>query len=661
MNKHLHRNMPMKNTLIRLLFATLISLPAGLYAQSAKQTADFRARDFGAVGDGITLNTNSIQNAIDQAHAKGGGRVIIEAGRHVCGTIYLKSNVTLHLEDGAVLLGSLNPLDYVKDPYCRWTSFIFAVKQHDIAITGKGVIDCRGFEVANNLVRLIHEGQFKDPLKYDRPNEGNRPENIHFRECENITISGITLKNPASWNQQYDQCRNLLVENITVDSKSYWNNDGIDVVDCQNVVIRNCYMDAADDVFCFKSHSKQGVSENVLVENCTGRSSANGIKFGTMTRGIFRHFRFKNITIYDTYRSAITVASVDGGILEDIEIDGLRSLHTGNPIFLRFSERNTNPELQSCLKNITIKNVYAEVPFEKPDAGYSYEGPVEDLPRNISPSSIIGTPQHRIQNIRLENITLVYPGRADSAYAYRAWDAASLAAMPEREKQYPEFSMFKELPAWGLFIRHADSITLKNVTLRVHGEDYRPCIVADDVTGLQLDNVQTLQDHAEGKQQLVCYPQNPYYKQERVSDPVADAGAGLPDTKYRNDLKINASKFNVRSNGTTLNTRSIQAAIDYIAAQGGGTLIFSVGRYLTGSLHLRSNVDIELREGAILVGSPNPYDYDSVNGKPCLLIADKVKDVRIYGLGVLESPHADILGSLRSRDISLSETLNLRP
>ena len=283
----------------------------------------FLATDFGAVGDGTTLCTRSLQAAIDSANAaynRSGEpqTVVLPAGRFVSGTLYLKSGVTLMLNEGATLLGSTNPFDYVKDPYCRWTAFVFAVKQHDIGISGKGTIDGRGWEVANQMVEYIHMGLVDDPLKYDRPNETNRPENIHFRECENIIVKGITLRNPGSWNQQYDQCRNLLIEDQTVDSKSYWNNDGVDIVDCSDVVIRNCTMDAADDVFCFKSHSVDGVCENVTVENCYGRSSANGIKFGTMTRGKFRHFRFRNIVLRDTYRSAITIASVDGATVEDI-------------------------------------------------------------------------------------------------------------------------------------------------------------------------------------------------------------------------------------------------------------------------------------------------------------------------------------------------------
>ena len=253
------------------------------------QAHDYYASEFGAKADGRTLASASIQAAIDFASDKGGGRVILTPGNYLTGTIYLKTGVTLHLEAGATLLGSLNPWDYVKDAYAGWTAMVFAIKQDNIGITGEGTIDCRGFEVANNLVQYVHRGIFDDDLKLDRPYEGNRPENIHFRECNNVVVSGINLKNPASWNQQYDQCRNLLIENINVDAKAYWNNDGLDVVDCSDVIVRNCYIDAADDAYCFKSHSVDGVSENILVENCVGRSSANGIKFETFTRGVFKY------------------------------------------------------------------------------------------------------------------------------------------------------------------------------------------------------------------------------------------------------------------------------------------------------------------------------------------------------------------------------------
>ena len=153
-----------------------------------------------------------------------------------------------------------------------------------------------------------------------------RPENIYFPECVNFTITGITLRDPASWNQTYDQCKNVYVDGIYVDSKAYWNNDGIDIVDCDGVIIKNSYFDAADDVICFKSHDANSICQNVVVENCVGRSSANGIKFGTVSRGGFRKFKIKNVTIFDTFRSAITFAAVDGGIVGGYRGESIRSI-----------------------------------------------------------------------------------------------------------------------------------------------------------------------------------------------------------------------------------------------------------------------------------------------------------------------------------------------
>ena len=481
----------------------LLTLFLSAFAVLGLSAKDYYVADFGARPDGVTLNSACIQAAIDYASANGGGRVVFTPGNWVTGTIYVKDNVTLHLEHGATLLGSTNPWDYTKDPYVGWTSMIFSIKQKNVGITGGGTIDGRGFTTANHMVEYIHRGLFEDPLKLDRPNEVNRPENIYFRECDGVTITGIFLKDPGSWNQTYDQCHNVYVEGITVDSKSYWNNDGIDIVDCEDVVIRGCVIDAADDVFCFKSHSHDHMCRNILLENCVGRSSANGIKFGTVSKGGFKNFTIRNMTIYDTYRSAVTFAAVDGAEIENITVDGLRSIHTGNVIFLRIGERwNKINSLglsekdrkdvrrkEPYMRDITIKNVYAEVPLDKPDAGYNYEGPIEDLPRNISPCIIAGIPGYKIENVLMENIEIVYPGGGNPRYAYRGTTPEDLDGIDEMISYYPEFSQWKELPAWGFYMRHATGITLRNFTFHAQKPDYRPAIVTDDVTGLKLDHV----------------------------------------------------------------------------------------------------------------------------------------------------------------------------
>jgi hypothetical protein len=453
-----------------------------LLSLSAK-AKDYNASLFGIKSNGTTLNTRSIQKAIDYIHDNGGGRLVFYVGRYLTGTIYLKSDVTIQLEEGAILVGSVNPFDYEQN--FNWTAMIFALGQQNIGITGKGVIDGQGFEVANNLVDLIHKGVVSDPLRNDRPGEGKRPQNIYFRGCRNIRIEGIMLKNPGSWNQQYDQCKNLVVDRIIVDSKSYWNNDGIDIVDCDSVSVTNSYFDAADDGICLKSHSTDFVCRNVYIHNNKIRTSANGIKFGTASLGGFSNVRIINNTVFDTFRSAITFAAVDGGIVENITVDSLQSLNTGNVIFLRIGERRAGKK--GKMNNISISNVYAEVPETKPDAGYNYEGPVEDNPRNISPSSIVGMPDVPIENVTLKNIEIHYPGGGNPEYARIGLN--ELDKVPELASKYPEFSMFRELPAWGFYIRHARGITFENIRLYCAKKDYRTAFVLDDVHGAKFSGI----------------------------------------------------------------------------------------------------------------------------------------------------------------------------
>ena len=144
--------------------ALAIALLCGATQLSAK---DYQVSDFGAKADGITLNTGAIQRAIDAVNERGGGRLVFGPGKYLTGSIYLKSNVTLHLERGAVLLGSNNPYDYDREPGLN-TAFLLARGQKNIGVTGEGLIDCRGRQTAYNLVDLIHRGLVDDRLGLDR-------------------------------------------------------------------------------------------------------------------------------------------------------------------------------------------------------------------------------------------------------------------------------------------------------------------------------------------------------------------------------------------------------------------------------------------------------------------------------------------------------------
>jgi polygalacturonase len=436
---------------------------------------DYPASLFGIYSDGVTLNTRSIQFAIDYIYKQGGGRLVFDVGRFRTGSIHLKSNVALHLLEGAVIIGSLNPFDYDS---LRFTALILSDNQQNISITGSGVIEGQGRQVARNVVDLVHRGLIKDAFRNDRPEVEDRPMLIYFRNCKDVSIRKVTMRNAAAWVQTYDQCTLLRIDSITVDSRAFWNNDGLDIVDCDSVTIANSFIDAADDGICLKSHDATKLCQNIAIRNCVIRSSASAIKFGTASLGGFRNIRIVNIKVFDTYRSAIALEAVDGGLIDNVEVDSLQVSHTGNAIFLRIGERITGKK--GRLNNIRINHVTAEIAGDKPDSGYEYEGPIEHMPRNISPAVIIaGLPGAMVTNVSIDNIQLIHPGRGNSKFANVSLN--ELDRVPENAASYPEFSMFHELPAWGIYIRHAENIQVRNANLSCMKKDYRIAIVLDDV------------------------------------------------------------------------------------------------------------------------------------------------------------------------------------
>jgi polygalacturonase len=460
---------------------------------SNAQIKKYNIVNFGAVGDGVKLNTANIQSAIDKASSDGGGQVIVPEGKFLTGTLILKSNVNLYLTQKAVLLGSTDPYDYpyIKDilekkPVTpkgnRIGALIGATDQINISVTGSGVIDGQGRRLALVMDSLFYAGKL-DTVYYNlrRKRPGARPGDFKFTNCTNLSITGITIKNAAGWVQTYERCKNLTLDHIRVESDAYWNNDGIDVVDCSNVRITNSFVNSADDGICLKSDGGGFYNDSIYVANCTVRSSASAIKFGTASAGGFKDVVIKNIKVFDTFRSAIALESVDGGILENILIDSINATNTGNAIFIRLGHRNKDEHV-GTLKNVLIRNVKVQVPFGRPDINYDLRGPALAFFHNTFPSSIVGIPGHPVQNVVIENVEIDYPGKGNDGLAilplYRLKD------VPEVENQYPEFSMFGELPAWGFYVRHVEGLVLKNVTVIARDKDYRPAYVFDDVKGL---------------------------------------------------------------------------------------------------------------------------------------------------------------------------------
>jgi len=471
-----------------LLFIVTCTLVAGSCFGQARPF--FNVLSYGAKADGRTINTRAIQKAVDAAFTHGGGTVLVPAGRFVTGVLRLRSNVGLHLAENAVLLGSARRADYGPGSA---SPLIVADSQQRIAITGSGTIDGQGPLLIKDIYRMLEAGTLQDaewktynPWHQKRPEERNRPKLIEFRHCDGIVVKGITIRDGLCWIQNYKDCSDITIDSIKVISNVMWNNDGIDLVDCRKARVTHCFINADDDGICLKSEDPKGRCEDIYIADCTIRSSASAFKLGTASRGVFSNIRVRDLKIYDTYRSAIALETVDGATLEDIDIRNVTATNTGNAFFLRLGHRNQHAP-PGKLRKVYIGNVRVEVPAGKPDKGYEMEGPPVNEPHNIFPSSIAGLPGHPVEDVTLENIEITYPGGASKDTAWRSPDSLNL--VPEREEAYPECSMFGELPASGLFVRHARGLRLKNVRFVFKKEDLRPAWVFDDVSGLVMDTV----------------------------------------------------------------------------------------------------------------------------------------------------------------------------
>lgn len=220
---------------------------------------DYKASVFGVKSDGITLNTRSIQKAVDFISENGGGRLLFYVGRYVTGTIQLKSNVTIQLEEGAVLIGTTSVYDYFGVNGVK--ALICAENLENIGITGKGVIEGQGATVLDNINIQIGKGYLKEA-----PAQAS-PMLIYMNGCSKVIIEEVNLWNACGNVQSYNKCKGLIISKITIKSTSVADSKGILLSGCDGVKLTDSFFETAGIEI-----SSARTSKNVSVVNCKNES-----------------------------------------------------------------------------------------------------------------------------------------------------------------------------------------------------------------------------------------------------------------------------------------------------------------------------------------------------------------------------------------------------
>jgi hypothetical protein len=452
--------------------------------QNPSSASVFSPRNFGATGNGVTLDTLAINAAIDACTKAGGGIVYCSPGKYLCGTVELKSNVTLYLEAGAVILGSTDVKHYTSkagpgpNDDAGQRHLIYARDAENVSIVGLGRVDGQGqsFWTATNRKPVPESNQWTDARHLDWKPSARVSPMVELVNCTNLRLESIELTGASGWTLRPINCNRVFIQGIVIRNPAIGpNTDGIDLTSCQNVLISDCLIDTGDDAICLKSENPYGdtpqISRNIAITNCIITSSTNGFKIGTATHGGFENITFSNSTIVSSAPdiasrmvAGIAIEMVDGGWIDGIVIEGIQIEDARAPIFIRRGNRsNKFPTGKARLRGVLIDGVHAT--------------------GAILTSSITGIPGMEVEDVRLSNIHIdtVMPGDKE-------W---LRSPVPEVATAYPQSRMFGWMPASGLYCRHVRGLSLKDVSFTAPQQEWRNTIIFEDVSQLTLDGFKT--------------------------------------------------------------------------------------------------------------------------------------------------------------------------
>jgi polygalacturonase len=446
----------------------------------------FNIRDYGAKGDGQTLDTTAVQAAIDACHNDHGGVVLVPAGVFAIGTVEMKSNVTLRIVAGGTLLGTADGKQYHAAEAIPLSGdstlgdgnvgLIFAVDAENVTIEGPGTIDGQG-------------EQFRSPTRGVAPPAGisgsHRPYHLLFHQCRHLNVRNIFLKDSAFHSVRIIQSHYVNLDAIHIHNRVNHNNDGFHFISAEHVHLSNCTVECQDDACALF-----GSCKFVMVTNSSFTTRWSVFRFGG---GVAENITVSNCLIYETYGCPVKMRCGPGSRFENISFANIVMKDVTGPISIgnggRMRRRppgeqagatNTTPPAEPAssdaprppgiVRNISFSGIHATVAKPVPLADVAFIS-------NYNPGEMFscitlnGFDDFVLQNISFNDVHVTFPGGGTA-------EQAAVRDVPKVAGEYYEMGV---PPAYALFARNVRGLTLQNVRFQMAASDLRPAIVFDHV------------------------------------------------------------------------------------------------------------------------------------------------------------------------------------
>ncbi len=436
----------------------------------------YNIRDFGAKGDGVTLDTAAVQAAIDTCTKEQGGTVLVPAGIFVIGTVELKSNVTLHLAAGGTLLGSADGKQYHAIDAIPLSGdstlgdgnvgLIFAVNAQNVTIEGPGTIDGQG-------------AQFRSPSPGVPPPAGisgsHRPYHMLFYRCNNLTVRDIFLTESAFHSVRIIQCKYVKLDGIHIHNRVNHNNDGFHFISAEHVHLSNCTVECQDDACALF-----GSCKFITVTNCSFSTRWSVFRFGG---GEAENITVSNCLIHDTFGCPIKLRCGPGSRFENMSFSNIVMTNVTGPISIGLGTQprrnaapgataaeNRPPQKPGIVRNISFSGIratvvvphqFADVPFQ---SGYN-PGEIKSC------ISLNAMNDNFIENVNFNDVHVTFAGGGTA-------EDAAVRDVPKIAGEYYQAGVF---PAYALYARNVRGLTLNNVRFGVSSPELRPALVFDNV------------------------------------------------------------------------------------------------------------------------------------------------------------------------------------